>query len=634
MTIHGVKPMSSQIGNEAHLMVWVEPEKMADGAVAAAGRAKMRRMRLWPILRSERGIALCHQLEVRSAAGLAGTVCDAPDRQARTTLWLPRGWPDAVMCGLVDAIDAGQYVRQYTHLDGDVVVMRGLWHGRRVDVTSLGAWTGGAWDGWRDAVLADTVVGGLIATSEARTEDELVAARTVAAILVGGMLWRAGPCRLAMPAQARQWWATSIGPVLEAVDPSHKADVPVEDMPRTAYVAPLPWRPLAVRHAERQACYGLPTEQYVAGPIDGPVYTIDMHGSYLACLLHCPIPTAWERTIQRPKPRVLADALEGRTGTALVLLASQDHPYPVRRSRKIRRAVGTYWTWLAGCELAGALQNHRVVQCEVAHLWDTLAPDPSRADEILSGLREIKAAGGAAIRAVLRGLYSTLVGSFASWGRQWTEMPGQSAFGRWASWSEIDGDTGELAKWRSIAGRVEKLVLSDSNGSAVAQVYADILARARTYVYDVCAIIGWQHVFQCAADAIWVSQTGYDRWRTELAAGCADCGSFAAKDTYDRIWLDGDGRTLAAADGERYAHIPGIPHETPLDADGRCVWSIHSPWDAETHPSADRGARVRVRSYNAASIERAAGTTQRKAEPWLQLNDLGLPDELVFCSGK
>lgn len=628
--IRAMKPLSGKINIEHHIALWVNKKVAPAAGGEPSKREVFRSLSIQPIVRSDEGIGTANRFVYRSTNAFWDLIAQIPKETKRCTLWLARGWQDALLIGLVKEIEAGHYVRHYSMLDGNKVVFRGLYKGRRVDFTSLGVWTGGAGNEWARAVDDDEILAELIPNDSVREAEERVAFRTVAAILAAGHYFRAGPCRLTMAAQARSWWACALGPILEAVAPASKTSQEETSGKSESFVAPLPWRPLAARYGERQACYGLGTEQYVRGPVPGPVYVVDQAGSYLASLIYTPCPTAFAHTLQKPSIKALAQEVENRTGSALVLIDSPDRPFPVRRRGKAQRAVGLFWTWIAGSELKTALEEKRVLMCECVHLWDTLEPDPARTEELLKLLGKLRECHGGSFKVVLRGLYSTLVGGFASWGRKWERVEMVAPFGRWASWSEISPTTGDIERWRSIAGSVEKLVLSDSQGSSVAQVYADVLARARSYLYDVATIIGWQHVLQIAADSLWLTETGHTRWQQQLAAGCTASHAFHLSTKYDRAWIDGDGRTLAERDGQRFAHVPGIPHETVLTVDGKCVWRIPTPWDGELNPSASRGVRDAVRRYDAGKIIAAAGDFLRTGEPWLQLNDLTVPEELLF----
>lgn len=629
--IHAMRPKDPRFGREFHALVWVHSRPRERRGGETTSRHVMQEIRVTRMLRRHESVGLCGTDAYTGVDAFSDWVCNRPRAVGTLTLWLARGWRDAVLCGITDAIDRGQYVRRWIGLDGDRLALKGLWCGRVVRVTSLGAWTGGAWDGWGEALALDPEVSRDIPPSRIEDEGERTAVRTVWAILSGLNVWSAGSTRLTMSAQARSWWACGIGPICEVGREREGGGTRPRSAKAGAYVAPLPWRSHAARHAERQASYGLGTEQYQIGPMEGPISVIDMTGSYLSCLLHTPLPTAYDRELLRPSPDALAAALEDGTASALVLIDSPDRPYPVRRVGRSRRAVGTFWTWLAGIELRCALREQRVIMCEAAHLWTTIEPDQTKIRAVQAILRELTAHHLIGHKHVLRGLYSTLIGGFAAWGREWARVADPAPFGRWGSWNAVDEDTGEITRYRAIAGQVERLVLRDDAGSAVAQVYADVLARARQYIYDVCAVVGWQHVVQLAADAIWLTASGMDRWQALASGGCPDAGAFRPGAVYDRIWIDGEGRTVAEADGRRYVHVPGIPHEIALGNDGTCQWVIGTPWDRELNPSHEAGVPEMRRRYDAAAIVTAAGDRQRPGEPWLRLSELALPDSLIFC---
>jgi hypothetical protein len=633
---HWLKPLAGKAGKSIHVLLWQEEE-----TTEARGPRRTRRLtagarRAWGFQVSGAQIAVSMMNPWVDAEELSGALDASLEMFGAVTVWLARGWSDLVLTGLAELIDRGEYQWRYAQLDGSKCLFRGTLNGRALTITSIPCWTGGRWDAWDSCLTSnpgrDAVVQALANWPDEEppvTQAECVAVATLSTILSVGSVLRIGNPQPTVAAQARRLWRAWLGPRLWRNEPAAKAGAKAKESRRVCYVGPLPTRPDAAAAAERHVCYGLPREQYRQGRIDGPIYVADVASAYLAAYLLTPTPVAYESCLTRPSAERLATALDRHTGLALVLLDTHDACYPVRRQRRPGRAVGRYWTWLCGAELANAVSNDHVRETHTAWIW-CAARRPNEEVEAIGGIGEAMAAAGTdGLRACWRSLYSAAIGGWAGWARTWVDAPQEHGFGRWSVWSGADPDTGEEVRFRSIAGKVQRLAGRKDAPDSVPLVFGCVTAALRSMLSFLAGCAGPENVYAIMSDALWVSQDGWQNLqRAASEAGRAPDG-LRVKAIYDRAWFTGLGRAVVERQGKRYAILSGVPHDLPAGVDGRVVWESKEDWPSADGPTAARGVKVQNVVYDTFKVVKEYNYPARPYMPWLQLQDGMLLEELL-----
>lgn len=614
----------------SHLILWTDTQ---DGKSRTPGRDWLRPAgptRAWLVDSDGSYVECVGPIAVQTSGDIVALACGAEWRCKSLTVWLPRGWIDLVLSGFTSLFDSGQYTYRFGAIDGAKVVFAGKLSGKSVNLTSFASWTGGAWDAWRDAIAEDaTVAAHTVLKGSISPQDQFLVSM-VATVLASCDALAIGPPRLSMGSAGRAVWRSWLGPVTQSSEivrgkRGHKAKVKV-----TESVCPLPGRPRAAAASERQCCYALPREQYLRGHVGGPVYVVDMRCAYLTGLLMSPVPTCYSRRVSACDAKSLASQLEGMTGAALVSIDSPDRPYPVRLHGRPGRAVGRYWTWLAGEELRTALAAGHVSECNTAWLWHCTQYPLATVRLILSLRDECKERGWTGLAAFWRSCYSSLIGSFAQWRREWVDSPVPAGFGPWSSWSHYDPHTGEQSRYRSIAGRVQKQVLAGDAPGALPLVYAITTGTVRTMTQRVTETFPEGSLLAQAADALWLTEAGWQHAR-ETAGGleARDCGLRAAA-RYDDAWLDGRGRAVVELGGRRTAVVQGVPGWSEMDAEGRCVWRTVAPWSKSGAPSADTGVLLGRGTFKADRLIKDNSYPLRAVRPWIELAGGELREELLL----
>lgn len=628
--MRNMKSISGARGISHHALLWVDTEPVQAKQHKGTLRMRATGIRFYPIRDDEGMVRVGVAETIADTTALRDALAQRPQGYKSLQLWLARGWTDFVLSGLSELVEQRVIKWKWISIDGAKVLLDGTCDGLPFKVTSLSAWCGSRWDSWREAIRDDVRLSATLNEWSELGEDERTALGSVMICLSAGRVFRTGPVKLTIAAQARGWWRAVLGPKLDVCDPSKELRRKGAGISKCTVVAPIPRRPAAAAAAERQCCWGLVREQMLSGMVEGPIDVWDVRSSYLAALLNTPIPAYCLSNHVNPSVEWMEQAAADHTLCALVLLDSPERPYPVRLDGKPARAVGRYWTWLTGMELKEALAYKRVRLIESCWQWSEVKPSALHATMMLKAYQQLNREGYTAHVAFMRSLYSALVGQWARWGREWQKQNLKCGVGKWAAWTGFDSDTGELAHWRCVGGVVEKRFDRGNAPGAVPIVYATVLSTARMMVDGIAERVGWQHVVCICADSLWLTRTGTDRLRRIMAEDKDDVERFKAKETYDRVWLDGAGRAVVEKDGQRWPIVQGIPSYATIDADGRSHWMVCDPWTSDTTLDRSAGVLCGYSSFDANRIIKECSHKPMPAQPWLQLDSTQMREELLL----
>ena len=605
MSQYRMKPISGACKPTDHLVIHCERETRRKSETSADVLCRAAWCRAWKLYSCEDSLIADAGREYSDTDGLLALILGERRSKGPLTIWLARGWEDLVGSRLAELIDTGIMTWRFATIDGAKVLIRGAVRGAAVNITSLANWTGGAWDAWRDYVLlSDDVlcsirIGDVPRDSQrAITADEACVLRTVGACLAGARYLRSGAMRLSAAQQARGWWRAWLGPRVtlpaSAAEKKDKAGRKKD----CVWVAPLPSRPDAARLAERQVASGMVHEQYASGHHPRPVHVWDMRAAYLGAITHCAIPTVYLRRRLQPSIHQLREDLESEVAVALVRIKDPITPYIIRSNGRAVRAIGHYWTWLTGAELTQALEVGHARECHVSWHWSSSVMDPVAAGEIFGHVTRDLRGTAPYLVPYLRTQYSALVGSFAGWSRQWVDSPHPAVTGRWGAWTGRDPKSGEITRYRAIAGRVQQRVDSGDAPGSCPILYGCALAWCRAAMDALRGRLPLGTVLAMSADSLWLTEDGDGCIRAILAEHGAVDPALKAADIYDQVWMDGRGRSAVSIGGKIYPMVAGIPTWAELGPDGKSRWMAHSPWTETQRPDARRGTKLHPAAYS------------------------------------
>lgn len=481
---HWMQPLKGQFSETRHLILWCETERLPLNKRGGQLSVSLKRLVPTILCASDEGTAVARAMDPVIDYPGALECLRALEPHPRHFVWFPRGWQDLVMSGMADAIDKALYRWRHISIDGQRLSARGMFEGRRYDLAGLANWTGGVWDNWR-AKLTKPGVHHLFDGWRLKqipwlldaSEDEVLAIATLESIVECCRSFSLGTVKGSSAAQARSWWKIWGGPRVYCSGELIGGKPQIDTGNPKCYVAPLPSRPPHAAAAERHAAYGMLREQYCVGRVDGPIYVIDMRGAYLAALRSTAIPVKFLGRISARGPEALAREVDNAVGLALVLISETMRPYPIRRRYRTSRALGNYWTWLAGRDLQDAVKSGSVTGVHAGWKWSGSVINMKDGADQCSLAQRAEEDGMARIVPPWRAVYSSCVGGFAQWARTWVDANRGSQFGSWATWIHYDPRTYELTRYRSVAGRVQYRADMGDDSRAVPLVYACVLAE-------------------------------------------------------------------------------------------------------------------------------------------------------------
>lgn len=591
---------------------------------------------LWPVESVRRGRIVCERVQAHAvqlltdgsaeigehvaagADGIDALLESVYPKKGELTVWLPSGWEHLQLTGLAELMDKGIITWRYANLDTARVLVKGAWRSRPITITSLSAWTGGAWDSWR---------------SKTDSEGEQLFFDCFKAVADLSHVLHLGRVAPSAASGALLCWRSVLGPRLEIEVRKKVTKKKVSHPVNGSFVAPIPSRPQKARNAERHCCYGLVHRQLRRGLVEGPIYCVDVSSAYLLFLMSTPLPVMFSKHLHRPKIQELAESMAGHTGCALVQLRSPAEPYPVRRGNRVRWSTGEYWTWLAGAELAQALLLGHVIQCECAYMWISWRYDQDSAIKWLSLGENLKRHLGPLPAAAWRSVYSQLVGRFASWRREWVDCQAEHNFGRWSSWLGADPDTGAIVQYRSVAGRCQRLTARTDTSDSVPLLFGCVTAQGRWMMHQLALHARISEVIAIEADSLWVTSRGWQNLQRKSSALGMPADNLPCKETLTRAWMTGESIAIVQKGGKRFVRCPGIPGDVAVGRQYTVDWPEGAGWADDGTPAQKRGVKRRVRSYKVSRIMAEFGGEPLTLPYSDELNDPMMGPELLAALG-
>jgi hypothetical protein len=233
------------------------------------------------------------------------------------------------------------------------------------------------------------------------------------------------------------------------------------------------------------------------------------------------------------------------------------------------------------------------------------------------------------MRAVWRSLYSSLVGGWAQWQREWIGRDAKSTFGPWAAWTQFDPRSGELTRWRSIAWHVQERIDREDSPHAVPLCYAVVTSYLRMMMASITDMLPERSILSQCADCLWLTEEGYTvlseaRRGTPVLEALLD-----DKETYDEVFMDGRYSAVVRQGDKLYPVSTGIPTYAELGRDGVSRWRVAEPWATGHRPDPKRGVALGLAHWNGGKLVKECNYPWQPQLPWAVLQDGTLREELL-----
>ncbi len=243
------------------------------------------------------------------------------------------------------------------------------------------------------------------------------------------------------------------------------------------------------------------TEAFLLGRIAGPVDVFDVNSMYPWVMHETPMPTVLRGFYRSMTIPELAVETTDAFAVASVTLYTETADFPVVIDGRLLFPVGTFRTVLCGAELTEALHRGAVVKLGDCALYDHAVIFRSYIDEWWTRRLAAKAAGDTAEDDFCKRMMNGLYGKFGQTGRVF-ETIGPTDRLEARSWTEIDMETGDVFRMRSLGGLLQRQSGEAESRDSHPAIAAAVTSAARMALLGFMNDAGRESVLYVDTDSI------------------------------------------------------------------------------------------------------------------------------------
>ena len=371
----------------------------------------------------------------------------------------------------------------------------------------------------------------------------------------------------------------------------------------------------AASQLEKDALFGGRCQCFRVGKIAGPVHLYDIRSMYPWLCANLSLPVRLCRALERPTMDDLAVLDPALFCIADVAIICDESQYPKRVGDAVHYPVGHYWTCLAGAELCSAMRAGNVRGVRRLAIYES-EPALARYASALYGLRcrydlQHSRNGGSYIKRLM----NSVVGKFSQTERTWEDCPNAESAFEWGEWWATGRD-GDMTRWRSIAGYVQREQLGGWSHGAVPAITIAITSAGRDRLARIMDAAERQSVVYCDTDAIIVDDYGAERLTLAGWIKPGEWGFLQHVESADECTIYGDKKYTIGGRNRYSGRSIGVGGANGAPVDGASQpwigWALRhqqrpADW-REYHPAIDTVGRY--------GGERCAGGIVRPMELW------------------
>ncbi len=242
---------------------------------------------------------------------------------------------------------------------------------------------------------------------------------------------------------------------------------------------------------------------------NGPVYVLDATAFYPSIMVEYNFPTFLNGINIGVSLDQLKEIMQRAAVVAEVQIETVGGRYPVRFDQNVIHATGTFWTTLAGPELARAVEEDKILRIgRVAEY----SQERLFQDFVLYFWEKRKLAAECRNRPMelcVKLLMNSLYGKFAQKSHQWeldTETQAPYPVGYFYSRNEA---TGERVEFRSIGWEVQRHQKPQESFDSFPAISAYVTSYGRVKLHKWIAIAGPRNVYYVDTDCLHTNAAGY-----------------------------------------------------------------------------------------------------------------------------
>lgn len=243
----------------------------------------------------------------------------------------------------------------------------------------------------------------------------------------------------------------------------------------------------------------------------GPIFGVDVNGLFPVVMRDCLYPRCLVDWRSVPDGKWTGRLDDPASSIAEVVLTTNAEQYPWRGKEDTIYPRGTYRTWLAGPELARAVERNRVqsvgswARYELADLFSVYV------DELWDYRLAACTMATSWERRYWKLLLNSLYGKFGQRLTGWVAAPNVESPGPWQVWHAVDHRGRHLSSHRSIGKFVQVLQDAGPARDSFCAVSAFITSNARIVMDRLREMVGEGHYYYQAIDSLYVDSTGYNK---------------------------------------------------------------------------------------------------------------------------
>lgn len=288
-----------------------------------------------------------------------------------------------------------------------------------------------------------------------------------------------------------------------------------------------------VREIERHSYRGGRTECfYLGGSKDNPIYQVDVNSMYPYVMREYSYPTIFVRLLKDVKVERLAELLKRYLAIAYVTVHTDIPSYGVRYNDRLVFPVGTFVAHLTTPELAYALAHKHLVHIHKLAIYEGRRIFVQYVDFFYNERKKAREKGDMVADALCKLLLNSLYGKFGQYSVQW-DVVGECDTSLLDTEEEFDAETGKKIVRRFVLGKVEERVGRVERLFAAPSIASHITAYARQYLLHLITTAGWDNVYYCDTDSLYVNTVGLERLKDYL--GETELGKLKIAGEYERM---------------------------------------------------------------------------------------------------
>lgn len=286
---------------------------------------------------------------------------------------------------------------------------------------------------------------------------------------------------------------------------------------------------------DRLGYYGGLLECFRVGPVDGPIYQVDVNSLYPHVMSQNPFPCEVLDYGDATKEDSPPDGFRPEDSTAEVWLSTDDHPYPVRGSDQTYYVSGSVRTVLCGPELSAAWRRGHVcrvgrwVRYRTEDLFSSWATYWRRSRE------HAQQRGDRFTDGILKNLMNSLHGKFGQQLGAWQWIGKLSPQGSYSSGRTYNRAFRRWMDTRCINGEHWERGESGEDPDSFVPVAAWTASYGREYMRWMIETAGPDNVLYIATDSLLTNSAGYHALNRCGMLDSREMGKFKTEGMHDRV---------------------------------------------------------------------------------------------------